>query len=73
MDYFIFFDILQMKCNWSSTNEAVLIVSEYSTITIIGDGSCSIICKNKSTGAVGILDVVVENGTIKTWTSRYTE
>ena len=63
----------RLDYNWSSTNEAVLTVSEYSTITIIGDGSCSIICKNKSTGAVGILDVVVENGTIKTWTSRYTE
>ena len=63
----------RLDYTWESTNESVLTVSEYSTLSIIGDGTCSIICKNKSNGEVGILDIVVKNGKIDSWTSRYTE
>jgi hypothetical protein len=63
----------RLDYEWSSTNEAVLTVSSYSSVTISGDGTCSIICKNKSTGEAGILDIVVKNGKIESWTSRYTE
>jgi aryl-phospho-beta-D-glucosidase BglC (GH1 family) len=63
----------RLDYNWSSSNEAVATVSSYSTVTIIGDGTCSIICKNKTTGEVGILDIVVKNGKLESWVSRYTE
>ena len=62
----------RLDYNWSSTDESILTISSYSTITIVGDGSCSIICKNKTTGATGVLDVVVKNGEIVSYTSRYT-
>ena len=63
----------RLDYTWESTNEGVLTVSEYSTITIKGDGKCSIICKNKTTGAVGILDIEVVNKKIVSYTSRFTE
>jgi len=63
----------RLDYTWSSTNEAVLSVSEYSTITIYGDGTCSIVCVNKTTGATGVLDVVIKNGQVESWTSRYTD
>ena len=63
----------RLDYTWESTNEGVLTVSEYSTVTIKGDGKCSIICKNKTTGAVGILDVEVVNKKIVSYTSRFTE
>lgn len=63
----------RLDYEWESTNESVLTVSSYSTLYIVGDGTCSIICKNKTTGEVGILDIVVKNGQIESWTSRYTE
>ncbi len=63
----------RLDYEWESTNESVLTVSSYSTLYIVGDGTCSIICKNKSNGEVGILDIVVKNGKIESWISRYTE
>ena len=66
-------DTSRLNYNWTSSNESVLRVSEYSTLTIVGNGTCSIICKHKTSGKVGILDVEVENGQIKKFTSRYTE
>ena len=63
----------RLDYTWSSTNEAVLSVSEYSTVTIYGDGTCSIVCVNKTTGATGVLDVVIKNGQVESWTSRYTD
>ena len=66
-------DESRLNYDWSSTNEGVLTVSIYSTLSIIGDGTCSIICKHKTNGYVGILDITVENGKITSWTSRFTE
>ena len=63
----------RLDYDWSSTNESILTISSYSTITIHGDGKCSIICKNKSTGKIGILDVEVVNNKIVSYVSRYTE
>ena len=63
----------RLDYTWSSTNETVLSVSEYSTITIYRDGTCSIVCVNKTTGATGVLDVVIKNGQVESWTSRYTD
>lgn len=63
----------RLDYEWSSTNEAVLTVSNYSTIKVIGNGTCSIVCVNKTTKAVGIIDVLVENNQIKEWSSRYKE
>ena len=58
---------------WSSTNESILTISEYSSVTIKKDGTCSIICKNEKTGAVGILDIEIKNNEIVNATSRYVE
>ena len=66
-------DSSRLNYNWSSSNEGVLTVSEYSTLKIIGDGSCSIIAKHKTNGDVGVLDIVVKNGEIVSFSSRYTE
>ena len=66
-------DDSRLGYDWSSTNEGVLTVSSYSTLTIVGDGTCSIICKHKTNGYVGILDITVENKQIVNWSSRYTE
>ena len=66
-------DDSRLGYDWSSTNEGVLTVSSYSTLTIVGDGTCSIICKHKTNGYVGILDITVENKKIVSWSSRYTE
>ena len=38
------FETSRLKYDWTSSNENVLTVSEYSTISIVGDGKCSIIC-----------------------------
>ena len=65
------YDSSRLNYEWSSTNESVLIVSEYSTITIKGNGTCSIICKHKTSSYVGILDIEVKNGEIVKWESRY--
>ena len=65
------YDSSRLNYEWSSTNESVLTVSEYSTITIKGNGTCSIICKHKTSSYVGILDIEVKNGEIVKWESRY--
>ncbi len=54
----------RLDYDWSSTNEDVIRISKYSTITILSDGECSIIAKHRETGAVGMIDVVVANGEI---------
>ena len=63
----------RLDYDWSSTNEGILTISSYSTITIVGDGACSIICKNKTTGKIGILDVEIKNKQIVNYSSRYVE
>ena len=35
----------RLDYTWESTNEGILTISEYSTVTIKGNGSCSIICR----------------------------
>ena len=64
------FNTSRLTYNWTSTNESVLTVSEYSTITIVGDGKCSIICKSKTGSAVAVLDIDVINGEIANYKSR---
>ncbi|MBE6678145.1 MAG: hypothetical protein E7597_05060 [Ruminococcaceae bacterium] len=54
----------RLDYDWRSTNEDVIRISKYSTITILSDGECSIIAKHRETGAVGMIDVVVANGEI---------
>lgn len=54
----------RLDYDWISTNEDVIKVSKYSTITIVGDGKSSVIAKEKSTGAIGVVDFVVENNEI---------
>ena len=63
----------RLDYDWSSTNEGILTISSYSTISIVGDGACSIICKNKTTGKIGILDVEIKNKQIVNYSSRYVE
>ena len=64
------YDDSRLKYDWTSTNEAVLSINEYSTITIYGNGKCSIICRTKTGDKVAVVDVEVKNGTI-TYVSRY--
>lgn len=64
------FETSRLKYDWTSSNENVLTVSEYSTISIVGDGKCSIICKSKTSGAVAVLDIDVLNGEIVNYKSR---
>ena len=64
------FSNTRLDYNWSTTNKHVLTVSKYSTITIVGDGECSIIAENIKTGQVGIIDIVVTNGKISSAISR---
>lgn len=63
----------RLDYTWESTNEGILTISEYSTVAIKGNGSCSIICRNKNTGEVGVLDVEIQNREIVKFTSRYVE
>ncbi len=58
------FSKLRLDYDWSSTNEGVAVVSKYSTITVLGDGECSIIAKNKESGAAGRIDLVIANNEI---------
>lgn len=54
----------RLDYEWSSTDESVVQVSKYSTITIIGNGKCSIIAKDKISGSIGIVDLVIINNEI---------
>ena len=61
----------RLDYDWSSTNEGILTISKYSTITILSDGKCSIICKHKTTGAIGVLDVEIKDGKLVSFESRH--
>ena len=63
----------RLDYNWSSTNQNIITISKYSTITIIGDGECSIIAENIETGEIGIIDIVITNGKISSAISRNSE
>lgn len=63
----------RLDYNWSSTNQNIITISKYSTITIIGDGECSIIAENIETGDIGIIDIVITNGKISSAISRNSE
>lgn len=54
----------RLDYEWVSTNEQVIKVSKYSTITITGDGKCSILVTERETGAKGRIDLVVYNNEI---------
>ena len=66
-------DDSRLNYDWTSTNTSILTISEYSTLKIIGNGKCSIICKHKTNGEVGILDVELKDGKVVSYTSRYVE
>lgn len=67
------FSTTRLDYTWTSTNTHVITISKYSTITIVGDGECSIIAQNITTGDVGILDIVVTNGKISSVVSKKSE
>lgn len=67
------FSTTRLDYTWTSTNIHVITISKYSTITIVGDGECSIIAQNIKTGDVGILDIVVTNGKISSVVSKKSE
>lgn len=67
------FSTTRLDYTWTSTNTHVITISKYSTITIVGDGECSIIAQNIKTGDVGILDIVVTNGKISSVVSKKSE
>lgn len=54
----------RLDYDWISTNEQVIKVSQFSTITIIGDGKCTVIAKEKETGVIGMIDLIVINNEI---------
>lgn len=64
------FSTSRLDYNWSSTNQNVITISKYSTITILNDGETSIIAENIETGEVGIIDIIVTNGVISSVISR---
>lgn len=66
-------DESRLNYEWSTTNSSILTISEYSTLTILGNGKCSIIAKHKTNGSVGILDVELKDGKVVSYTSRYTD
>ena len=63
----------RLDYDWSSSNESILTISSYSTITIVGDGTCQITCVDRTTKDIGILDVEVKDGKIVSFTSRFKE
>lgn len=66
-------DESRLNYDWSSTDTSLLTISEYSTLTIKGNGKCSIIAKHKTSGLIGILDVELKDGKVVSYTSRYKE
>ena len=54
-----------------SSNDGILSINEYSTITINSDGKCSIICRTQDGDKVAVVDVETKNGQIVNSTSRY--
>ena len=73
------YSITRLDYDWISSNEDVLVISKYSTVTIVGDGSCSIIVNLKNSDKYGIIDIIIENGEVisaitrKSQTSAYSE
>jgi endoglucanase len=61
----------RLNYDWSSSNDGILSINEYSTITINSDGKCSIICRTKTGDKVAVVDVETKNGQIVNSTSRY--
>ena len=61
----------RLQYDWSSSNDGILSINEYSTITINSDGKCSIICRTKDGAKVAVVDVETKNGQIVNSTSRY--
>ena len=59
-----FIMLTRLDYDWISSNEDVLVISKYSTVTIVGDGSCSIIVNLKNSDKYGIIDVIIENGEV---------
>ena len=61
----------RLDYDWSSSNDGILSINEYSTITINSDGKCSIICRTQDGDKVAVVDVETKNGQIVNSTSRY--
>lgn len=64
------YSTMRVDYNWYSTDESILIISKYSTITIKKDGVVGIIAINKETNDIGVVEVVIKNYTIISYNSE---
>lgn len=66
-------DIMRVEYDWYSSDESLLTINQYSTITILNDGIVGIIAVHKEKKEVGVLEVVIKNGTIVSYHNVFNE
>ena len=65
-----FNDTSRLNYDWISSDDTILKVSQYSSITIVGDGTCAIIAVHKNSGKIGVVKVTIKDGVIVSFTSE---
>ncbi|MDD3171530.1 MAG: glycoside hydrolase family 5 protein [Bacilli bacterium] len=64
-------DTSRLLYDWYSSDESIIRINIYSSISILKDGTVGIIAIHKETGAVGVLEIVIENGVIVSQNSNF--
>lgn len=63
----------RVSYDWFSTDPTILTINKYSTISIHSDGVCGIVAIHRDTGAYGVIEVVIKDSQIVSFTSKITE
>lgn len=61
---------MRVDYDWYSSDESMLTISQYSTISIKKDGTCAIMAISKETGKYGVVEVTIENGEVVSFVSK---
>ena len=59
---------MRVDYDWFSSDESILKISKYSTITPVSDGTCAIIAISKETNKYGVMEVTIKNGKVESFT-----
>lgn len=66
------YSTMRVDYDWYSSDETMLTINKYSTISIKKDGTCAIIAISKATGEYGIVEVTIQNGKVVSFVSKIT-
>ncbi len=63
------YSVMRVDYDWYSTDESILTINKYSSITIHNDGTCAIYAVHRETGKIGVVEVVIKNGKLDSYYS----